>query len=724
MRFKMDNPEILEKVDNLLGKMTLQEKVSQLGCLDAKREGGVEYIKKHGAGLIAAAMDAKTMNELQRYAVEETRLGIPYLFVHDVIQGWKTIFPIPFAETCSFDMELIERTSKAAAEEGKAAGSSLTFAPMLDIARDPRWGRIAEGAGEDPYLASRAGEARIKGYQSVSDDKRRYAGCMKHFAAYGAGEGGRDYTNNMVSERVLRETYLPPFEACVNAGVESVMPAFTDVLGVPCTANKKLLKNILRDEMGFDGVVISDYDAIYELIPHGVAASCEEACKLAIEAGVDVDINADIYLYYLEKLVKEGEVSIETVDASVKRVLYLKYYLGLFDSPYCDEEEETKVLMAPEHLALAKESAEKSAVLLKNRNQVLPLSKNQKVAVVGPLAEEADAYIGWWRCIGKPEDVVTVRQGIENVVGKSGMTYTRGCDIESGEVEWEAVQEAVQEADVIVAVLGETSLQSGEAHCRSNLELPGRQNELIRLLAQTGKPIVAVLIAGRPLSAVVASECADALLMAWEPGTMGGEAVADLLYGKCVPSGKLCVSIPRSSAVIPAYYNHFNGGRPNVNEGAQKELGIHYEAPYCYGNNDTAKYIDALHTPLYPFGYGLSYTNYEYRDFKLDKKEIREGETIYAEVTVTNTGSFEGDEIVQMYIQDAAASAVRPVKELKGFQRVHIKPGESVKVKMPVTTELLKFHDMDCNYILEPGLFRIWMGPSSVQGNMDTFTLV
>lgn len=724
MRFKMDDQKIWEKVNHLLCQMTLQEKVSQLGCLDAKREGGVEYIKEHGTGLVAGAMNAKFANELQHYAVEETRLGIPYLFVHDVIQGWKTIFPVPVGEACSFDLDLIERTSKAAADEAISEGSGLTFAPMLDIARDPRWGRIAEGAGEDTYLASRIAEVRIHGYQSASNDEKKYAGCMKHFAAYGAGEGGRDYTNNMISERVLRETYLPPFKACVDAGIETVMPAFTDVLGVPCTANKKLLQKILREEMGFDGVVISDYNAIFELISHGVASSPEEACKVAIEAGVDVDINADIYLYYLEKLVNEGTVSMETVDRSVGRVLYLKYYLGLFDHPYCEEEKVEQIVLSKEHLELTQESAEKSAVLLKNEKQVLPIPEKQKIAVVGPLADEQDAYIGWWRCNGAPKDVVTVLNAMEKTVGKENITYAKGCGIECGEVEEETVKDAVKDADYIVAVLGETSQQSGEAHCRSNLELPGNQNKLLEMLCKTGKPVVVVLIAGRPLSTVYAAEHADAILMAWEPGTMGGQAIVNLLLGTKNPSGKLCVSIPRSAAVIPAYYNHFNGGRPQNNEGAQKELGITFQAPYSYGNNDTAKYLDSPHTPLYPFGYGLSYTEFTYTDMKLNKKTIAEGEELEVSVNVKNTGKCAGDEIVQLYIQDAAASAVRPVKELKGFTRIHLEPQEEKTVTFTVTDELLKFHDMDCNVVLEPGLFRIWAGKSCVDGLMDTFELV
>lgn len=724
MKFKMDNPQIWDKVNKLLDKMTTTEKVAQLGCLDAKMDGGVAYIKEHGAGLIAGAMNAKKMNELQRYAVEETRLGIPYMFVHDVIQGWKTIFPIPLAEACSFDMDLIRRTSHVAALEGKTSGSSLTFAPMLDIARDSRWGRIAEGAGEDPYLGAQVARARTYGYQSASDDERRYAGCMKHFAAYGSGEGGRDYNNNMISERVLRETYLPPFQACVDAGIETVMPAFTDVLGVPCTGNKKLLRQILREEMGFDGVVVSDYDAIYELILHGVAASPEEACRLAIEAGVDVDINADIYLYYLEKLIEEGKVSVELLNESAGRVLYLKYYLGLFDHPYCDEKEAAQTLLKPEHLELAKESAEKSAVLLKNENQTLPIAQGKKIALVGPLADEGDAYIGWWRCTGEAKDVVTLRKGLEDLAGQNLVGYAKGCGIEDGEVNVEAVRAAIKDADVIVAALGETSQQSGEAHCRSNLELPGNQNELLKLLCASGKPVAAVLIAGRPLSTVIAAEYADAILMAWEPGTMGGAALADLLLGKAAPSAKLCVSIPRSASVIPCYYNHFNSGRPKVNQGALKELGIDFTAKYSYGNADTAKYIDSEHTPLYPFGYGLSYTTYTYSNLRLDKKELREGETLNATITVKNTGSHTGDEIVQLYIQDAAACAVRPVKELKGFTKVHLKPGESRKVTLPITAELLKFHDIENRYILEPGLFKVWMAPDCTGGESAVFTLV
>lgn len=724
MKFKMDNPQIRDKVDRLLEKMTVAEKVAQLGCLDAKREGGVAYIKEHGAGLIAGVMDAKKANELQHYAREETRLGIPYLFVHDVIQGWKTIFPIPLAEACSFDMDLIQRTSHVAALEGKMSGSSLTFAPMLDIARDSRWGRIAEGAGEDPYLGARVAQARTRGYQSVSDDERRYAGCMKHFAAYGSSEGGRDYNNSIISERVLREIYLPPFQACVDAGIEGVMPAFTDVLGVPCTGNKKLLRQILREEMGFEGVVFSDYNAIYELMLHGVAASPKEACKLAIEAGVDVDINADIYLYYLEKLIDEGEVPVELLNESVGRVLYLKFYLGLFDHPYCDEKEAGQTLLKPEHLELSKESAKKSSVLLKNENQILPIAPGKKIALVGPLADEADAYIGWWRCAGDAEDVVTLRKGLENLAGQNLVGYAKGCGIQTGEVDVEAVRAAIAKADVIVAALGETSQQSGEAHCRSNLELPGSQNELLKFLCASGKPVAAVLIAGRPLSAAIAAEYADALLMAWEPGTMGGAALAELILGEAAPGAKLCVSIPRNASVIPCYYNHFNCGRPKVNQGALKELGIDFGAKYSYGNADTAKYIDSEHTPLYPFGYGLSYTTYTYSGLKLDKKELREGEILNAAITVTNTGERAGDEIVQLYIQDAAACAVRPVKELKGFTKVHLEPGESKEVTLPITTELLKFHDMDNHYILEPGLFKVWMAPDCVSGESTVFTLV
>ena len=722
MKYIMNNEGILSKTNELLSKMTLKEKIGQLTCKDVQAKGGPEFIKKNLVGVVTNIDNAKDANELQRYAVNETRLGIPYLYANDVIQGWRTIFPIPVAEACSFDMEMIERSGEIAATEAQVGGSNLTFNPMLDISRDFRWGRVAESSGEDTYLTEQTGKARITGYKKAVRNGRKYASCMKHFVGYGACEGGRDYNTVDVSERVLRDVYLPPFKAAVDTGVEGAMPAFNVMLGIPCAANKFLMQKILREEMGFEGVTISDYNAICELMDHGVALSPENAAKLALEAGTDVDINDDMYFHCLETLLNNGDISMETIDNAVRNVLYLKYELGLFDNPYCKEGEEALIL-CDEHKKAARISAQKSSVLLKN-DGVLPISNNKKVAVIGPLSEGGDAYLGWWKVLGKGDDVEGLLSGIKNRIGENNVSYAKGCDISDGEIDKAIVMEAVKDADVIIATLGEAYDHSGEAKCRSNLELPGKQNELLEMLMQTGKPVVVTLIAGRPLSAVYAHDNANAILMMWQPGIQGGPAGADLLFGDVNPSGKLCVSIPRSAAQIPVYYNHLNSGRPAESEAALDELGIKNNIFYSWENSNLSGYKDSPHTPLYPFCFGLSYTTFEYSDLKISNKELKIGDDQLVNVTVKNTGKMAGTEVVQIYIQDATGSVSRPVRELKGFCRVELMPGESKAVSITIKAEQHMFHNFECKLVYEPGLYRIWAGGSSQAQLKDTYMLV
>lgn len=701
-------PPTKNRVEDLISRMTLEEKAGQLSLVTADldvtgpsiRADYREAIRQGRTGAVFNAFGATFTRELQRQAVEESRLGIPLLFGYDVIHGHRTIFPIPLAEAASWDLEAIERSARIAAVEASAAGLHWTFAPMVDVARDPRWGRIAEGAGEDVYLGGRVAVARVHGFQG-SDLARpdTILACAKHFAAYGAAEAGRDYNTVDVSERVLREVYLPPFKAAVDAGVATVMTAFNEWDGVPASANAFLLRRVLRQEWGFGGFVVSDYTSIAELIPHGVAANPAQAARLALDAGVDMDMQSGFY-QLLPGLVREGKVETAQLDEAVRRVLRIKERLGLFDSPYAysNEEREKASTLTEEHLEAARDMARKSIVLLKN-DGLLPLDKSvRKLALIGPLADDRVDLIGSWSAAGDPSRAVTLREGFRQALApESELLYAKGCAIDGEDRSgFEEALAAARQADVVVLAVGEAASMSGEAASRASLGLPGVQLELLRALAATGRPIAVVLMNGRPLTLVEVDETANAVVEAWFGGLQAGPAVADVLLGDWNPSGRLPATFPRQIGQIPLYYSHKQTGRP-----------------IDPANKYTSKYLDVSNEPLYPFGFGLGYTQFEYGDPEIDREALGPDDTLEVRVAVKNTGERAGRETVQLYVQDLVGSVTRPVKELKGFQQVTLGPGEEVLVRFTLRGQDLAFYRRDLSFGLEPGDYRVWVGPNS-----------
>lgn len=697
-------PEDIEKrIDALLAKMTLEEKLGQLQQLDGEGNGNfrpehLELIRKGLLGSTLNVRGAQRTNELQRVAVEQSRLKIPLIFGFDVIHGYRTIFPIPLGEAASWDPTAVERAASVAAAEARASGLHWTFAPMVDIARDPRWGRIAEGSGEDPYLGSVMARARVRGFQgsdySASD---RVVACAKHWVAYGAAEAGRDYNTTDMSETRLREVYFPPFKAAVDAGVGTLMSAFNDLNGVPASANPFTLTKVLRDEWKFDGFVVSDYTSVEELIKHGVAANGREAAREALSAGVDMEMVSRLYNQHVAELIKQGKLSQPTIDEAVRRILRVKFRLGLFDRPYTDESLERRVIFAPANVAAAREIAARSMVLLKNDN-VLPLDKSvSSIALIGPLADSRQDMIGSWSGDGRAEDAVGLLQGIKAKVPQAKINYAKGCEINCDKADGfdEAVR-AARESDVVIIAVGESAQMSGEASSRSSIDLPGRQLDLVKAVEATGKPTVVVLMNGRPLAINWIAENTPAILETWFAGTQAGNAIADVLFADVNPAGKLPVTFPRSVGQIPIYYNHMNTGRPpDAN------------------NKYTSKYLDIPWTPLFPFGYGLSYTQFKISNLQLSPQRIRPDGTLAVSAEVENIGKRRGDEVVQLYIRDVAASVTRPVKELKGFQRLTLQPGEKRRVEFTLTSEQLGFYNRQMRFVVEPGEFRVMVGSSS-----------
>lgn len=711
---------IEEKIDSLLAIMTLEEKIGQMTLFTSSwdvtgptiDENYMEYIKQGTVGNIFNAHTAEYTTKLQKMAVEETRLGIPLLFGYDVIHGYKTIFPIPLGEAASWDLEAIEKSARIAAEEAAAAGLHWTFAPMVDIARDPRWGRMAEGAGEDTYLGVEIAKARVNGFQGENlSEVNTILACAKHFAAYGAAQAGRDYHTVDISERVLREVYLPPFKAAVDVGVATFMTAFNELDGVPASGNKHLLTEILRDEWGFEGFVVTDYTSINEMVPHGVVANDKEAGALAFEAGVDMDMQGGIFQQHLPALVKEGEFEEAEIDESVRRILRMKYKLGLFEDPYrySDEEREKETIMKTEFLEAARDVAKRSIVLLKNENNLLPLQKNtETIAVIGPLADNQEDVIGNWHASGDANDAITLLTGIKEKVGEEvNILYAKGSGInDTTKTGFGEAVAAANRADVVILAVGEAETMSGEAASRSSIDLPGVQLDLVKEIHKTGKPIVVVLMNGRPLTINWINENIPSVLETWFLGTQTGHAIADVVFGDYNPSGKLPVTFPRSVGQIPIYYDMKNTGRP------------------LSDNKYTSKYLDIPNTPLYPFGYGLSYTTFEYSDIELDKNSFSGDDKIIASVTVTNTGEYAGEEVVQMYVRDLVGSVTRPVKELKGFEKISLQPGESKKVNFDITADKLSFYRRDMTFGTEPGQFKVFIGTNSEEVKEADFELL
>ena len=688
----------------MLAKMTLAEKLGQLQQLDGEANGNFrpEHLELARKGLLGSTLNvrgAQKTNELQRIAVSESRLKIPLIFGFDVIHGYRTIFPIPLGEAATWDPAAVQHSAAIAAAESRAAGVHWTFAPMVDIARDARWGRIAEGSGEDPYLGSKMATARVRGFQgddySGSD---KVVACAKHWVAYGAAEAGRDYNTTDVSEYTLREIYFPPFKAAVDAGVGTFMSAFNAVNGVPASANPFTLTTVLRREWKFDGFVVSDYTSVEELIKHGVAANGADAAREAINAGVDMEMVSRLYNKHSSDLLRQRQVSQATIDEAVRRILRIKFRLGLFDKPYVDEKLEPGAIFSSANVSAAREIAARSFVLLKNDGGVLPLDKTvRSIALIGPLADNKQDMLGSWTGDGKPEDAVTMLQGIKSKVPQTKINYARGCDVKCDNAEGfnDAVR-AAKESDVVIIAVGESADMSGEAASRSSLDLPGRQLELVKAVQATGKPTVVVLMNGRPLTINWIAENTPAVLETWFAGSQAGNAIADVLFGDVNPGGKLPATFPRAVGQVPLYYNHFNTGRPPDAK-----------------NKYTSKFLDVDWKPLFPFGYGLSYTKFEIANLRLSAQRIPSNGKLTVTVDIRNTGKRAGDEVVQLYLRDLAASVTRPLKELKGFERVTLQPGETKRIDFVLGAEQLGFWNRQMRFVVEPGEFKVMVGSNS-----------
>ena len=695
-------------VRDLMKKMTLTEKIGQLSqyvggeLLTGPKSGAVSdsLFVRGMVGSILNVGGVDNLRKLQQKNMESSRLKIPILFAFDVIHGYKTIFPTPLAESCSWDLALMYETAKAAAIEASASGIHWTFAPMVDVARDPRWGRIVEGAGEDTYLGCKIAEARVRGFQWNLGKPNALFACAKHFVAYGAPQAGRDYAPVDLSLSTLAEVYLPPFKACIDAGVHTFMSAFNSINGVPATSNRWLLTDLLRKEWKFKGFVVSDWNAVQELKAHGVAETDEDAAMAAFNAGVDMNMTDGLYNRCLEKLVREKNIDMNEIDASVERILRAKYALGLFEDPYrfLDNQRESREVRSASAMALARKAAASSMVLLKNANALLPLSKQTKrIALVGPLANNRAEVMGSWKARGEDKDVVTVLEGIKNKLGSgTEVNYIQGCDfLDPSTSEFSAALEAAKQSDVVIAVVGEKALMSGESRSRAVLRLPGKQEALLDTLRKAGKPLVVVLMNGRPLCLESVDKQADAMLEAWFPGTQCGNAVADVLFGDIVPAAKLTASFPLTEGQIPNNYNYKRSGRPG-------------DMPY----SSTVRHIDVPNRNLYPFGYGLSYTTFSYGEMQCPTAFDDKG-FLPVSVDVTNTGNYDGEEIVQLYVADKVASMVRPVKELKGFQKVFIPKGQTKRVEFKLNVKDLGFWNSLMQYVVEPGTFEIMVGTNS-----------
>lgn len=725
--FKTPDPSVQDKMhiflDSLINEMTVEEKAGQLTLYTSGwtitgpqlREDYIDELKAGRAGNLFNAHTVDYSMKLQKMAVEETRLGIPLLFGLDVIHGYKTTFPIPLAEASTWDMDIIEKTARLSAKEAASAGVNWTFNPMVDIARDPRWGRIAEGAGEDTYLGSLIGAAKVRGYQGEDlADPTTILACVKHFAAYGAAQAGRDYHTVDMSDRVLRETYLPPYKAALDAGAATLMTSFNELDGVPASGSYYLMTEILRKEWGFDGFVVTDYTSINEMVPHGVVADEKEAVALAFKAGVEMDMQGGIYSKYIPELIREGKISEKVLDAYVKRVLTMKYKLGLFDDPYryLNAQREQETFFSQELMDHALLSAKESIVLLKNEkvgdSPLLPLSKSTRsIALIGPLADNQKDMLGTWHVAGDETKVITLLQGIKEIAPGVTFHHARGAGFTGDDQPGfrEAIQ-AARKSDVVVMALGENFGQSGEAASRSELGLPGAQQALLEEIQALGKPIVVLVMAGRPLTLEWMHDHVPTIVNTWHLGTQAGRAIAQVLFGDHNPAGKLTITFPRNVGQIPIFYSMKNTGRP-----------------FDTQNKYTSRYLDVSNEPLYPFGHGLSYTTFDYTDLQLATNELSEGASLPVSVTVTNTGPYEGREIVQLYITDKVGSVTRPVKELKGFKKINLKPGESAKVEFTITTDDLAFYTRDMSYQAEPGTFKVMVGPSSSKGLEAEFEL-
>ena len=735
-----DKGKMDQFIDNLMGKMTLQEKIGQLNLPvsgeivtgQAKSSDVAGKIRKGQVGGLFNVKGVDNIREVQKIAVEQSRLKIPLLFGMDVIHGYETVFPIPLALSCSWDMEAIKESARIAAKESSADGICWTFSPMVDICRDPRWGRMSEGGGEDPYLGSEISVAMVKGYQGDDlTDKNTIMACVKHFALYGAPEAGRDYNTVDMSHLSMFNNYFPPYKAAIDAGVGSVMTSFNVVDGIPATGNKWLMTDVLRDCWGFDGFVVTDYTAISEMIAHGMG-DLQQVSAMSLSAGTDMDMVADGFLTTLEKSLKEGKVTMAEIDKACRRILEAKYKLGLFDDPYkyCDASRVKRDIFTAENRAVARKIATETFVLLKNENNLLPLQRKGKIALVGPLANTKANMPGTWSVAAAFDKYNSLYDSMkQSLAGKAEVLYAKGSNLMyDAQREAEATmfgremrdprsaQELLDEAlniasqaDVIVAAVGESSEMSGESSSRTNLEMPDAQRDLLIALKKTGKPIVLVYFAGRSTVMTWEQENFPAILNVWFGGSEAADAICDVVFGDVSPSGKLTTTFPKNVGQIPLYYNHLNTGRP-------------LEAGKWF-SKFRSNYLDIDNEPLYPFGYGLSYTTFRYGDLQLSNNSMNENGKITASVTVTNTGNYDADEVVQMYIRDMVGSVARPVKELKGFERIHLKKGESRTVSFDITAEQLKFYNSALNWVCEPGEFEVMVGGNRRDVQTKKFSL-
>ena len=727
-------------IDDLMGKMTVQEKIGQLNLPvageivtgQAKSSDVASQIKAGKVGGLFNLKGVDRIRDVQRVAVEEGRLHIPLLFGMDVVHGYETVYPIPLALSCSWDMPAIQHSARVAAIEASADGICWTFSPMVDICQDARWGRIAEGSGEDPYLGSRIAEAMVKGYQGDLTRNDEILACVKHFALYGAPEAGRDYNSVDMSHWRMFNEYFPPYKAAIEAGAGSVMASFNIVDGVPATGNRWLMTEILREKWNFDGFVVTDYTGIYEMIAHGMG-DLQDVGRLALQAGVDMDMVSDAFVGTLEKSLEEGLVSMSDIDTACRRILEAKYRLGLFDDPYkyCDLSRPAKQVFTPEHRADARKLATETFVLLKNQDNLLPLQAKGKIALIGPLANTRENMPGTWAVAAVSSKYSTLVEGFKAAVGnKAEILYAKGCNLMYDETDEknatpfgramrdnrsdkEMLDEALAvaaQSDVIVAALGESSEMSGECSSRSDLEMPSSQRDLLKALLATGKPVILLHFSGRPVVLTWENENVKSILQVWFGGSETADAIADVVFGKVAPSGKLTTSFPQCVGQEPLHYNTFNTGRPILPED---------EGFVKFKSN----YLDVRNDALFPFGYGLSYTTFDYSDLTLSAAEMSVNGAIEASVTITNTGNYDADEVVQMYIRDMVGSVVRPVKELKGFQRISLKKGESKKVTFTIDAELLKFYNAKLDFVCEPGEFEVMVGPNSRDVKVKKFFL-
>lgn len=704
-----------KKIERLLSKMTLSEKLGQMSQRnfwgDTIAQKYKDAIRNGEVGSFLNTDKPHIMNELQRIAVEESRLGIPLIFGRDVIHGFRTVFPIQVAMACSFNPDMVKEAARVAAKETYAFGYRWTFAPMIDVTRNPKWGRVAESCGEDSYLSARMAEALVKGFQGDTlGTPGCIAACAKHFVGYGASEDGKDYQTTWIPQSELRNTYLPPFKAAVDAGVATIMSAFNDLNGTPASGNELTLKKILRGEWNFRGFVVSDWESVKEMIVHGYCVDEKEAAFQGLKAGVDMEMVSSCFLKNAEQLIAEGKIHMADIDNAVKNILRIKYKIGLFDNPYIDTAKQSDIFSGA-NLDVARRMVHESVVMLKNNNNVLPLSKNiRKLAIIGPLADAPTDQLGCWAFDGRSEEAVTPLQAFSDSLGASriqyvaGLKYSRDMDMK----EFPAALAAARSADATVLFVGEEAVMSGEARCRAFLDLPGAQEKLIETLAASGKPLILVIMAGRPLTFEKAAERATAILYAWHPGTMAGPGLYDLIFGNVSPSAKLSITIPRTVGQVPIYYGHRNTGRP----ASDKAYGIPTGTPLNpIGYN--ANFLDVSVFPAYCFGYGLTYTSFAYSNMQLSANTIDMEESLTVSAEIKNTGSYTATEIVQLYVRDIAASITRPVKELKDFTRLTLSPGETKMVSFTITAEKLAFYNNDMVYAAEPGDFYVWVAASA-----------